>query len=204
MCLYMIYVCSRESMHSFDFHNLAKRNKTFYKRHKRTLCNFKISLQLYSIYPWLLLASLFYKCKRFRECLEIIHFCLSLCTPDKVYVNAANNFTEQTIFRTMKERLGLLMTFKYLIISFLNFRNPFCLLPNELKPLIDCHRIDFPLVVYSYVLSFLCYHHIGDYRGKLNTLCDLELKVKERYFVFPSNVFLNTANKCLDIAKALT
>lgn len=61
-----------------------------------------------------------------------------------------------------------------------------------------------PPVVYCYVLSFLCYHHISDYKGKLNALCDLELTVMERHFVFPSIVLLKTAKKCLNIAKSLT
>ncbi|CAC5418863.1 unnamed protein product [Mytilus coruscus] len=204
MDAFMLSLYSGASMQSLNFYNLTDGNNSFYKQYKNTLFYFKISLQSDSVSSWLLLASLFYNCKRYLECLEIIHFCLSRFTLDKIYIHVANNLTEQTIFKKMKQRFGLLITFKYLIIGFLNFKNPFGLLPNELKSLIRGNRIDFPPVVYSYVLSCLCYHHMRDYRKKLNALSDLELTVKERYFVFPSAILLKTAKECLDIAKALT
>ncbi|VDI01960.1 Hypothetical predicted protein [Mytilus galloprovincialis] len=198
MDAFLLSLYSGASMQSLTFYNLNDGNNSFYKQYKSTLFYFKIGLQSDYVSSWLMLASLFYKCKRYWECLDILHFCLSCVTPNKIYLHVANNLTEQTIFKKMKQRFGLLITFKYLITNFLNFRKPFGLLPNELKPLIRGNRIDFPPVVYANVLSFLCYHHMRDYRKKLNALSDLELTVKERYFV------LKTANECLDIAKALT
>lgn len=110
MYAYMLCVCSRESMQSFDFSNLTDRNKSFYKQHKRTIFNFKISLQSDSVASWLLLASLLYICKRFPECLRIVDYCLSLFTQDKIYLDVDNTLTEQTIFKKMKQTFGLLIT----------------------------------------------------------------------------------------------
>ncbi|XP_071142019.1 uncharacterized protein [Mytilus edulis] len=204
MCAYILSVCSRETVQSSDLFNLTIKNKTFYKQYKRIFGLFKISLQSDAVSSWLFLASLLYKCKRFLECIDIIKYCLSSCTPDKILLHFNNNLTEQTKFKNFTQRFGLLITWKYLIINPLMFRSPFSLLPNKLRPLIESDRIDFPPVVYSYVLLFLCYHHIRDFRGKISALWDLELTVKERYLVFPGARMLKTANKCLHIAKALT
>lgn len=82
---------------------------------------------------------------------------------------------------------------------------PFCLLPNELKPLIeDGSSISLLPAFYSHILLFLCCHHIGDNRGKLNAQRDLELAVREIYFVFSNGLALKTAQKCLNIVKAFT
>lgn len=99
MCAYMVCACFRESLQSFDLHHLSDRNKSFYNQFKRTLGFFKISFQRDSISSWLLFASFLFKCKRFPECLVIINYSLSNCTPDTIFLDFENSLLEQTVFR---------------------------------------------------------------------------------------------------------
>lgn len=161
------------------------RNKSIYQQYKRTLCYFKISLWSESISPWLLLASLFYKCKRY-PC-----FFFS-CTPDKMKLNHANSLAEQTVFKHMTENWWLLHAFKYLFIDNVCFQYPFCLLPYEIISLITDESLYFPPFVYSYLLQCLCCYHLGDVRGKQNALHDLELTIKEGYFIVEQEIILKT------------
>ncbi|XP_071142020.1 protein mab-21-like [Mytilus edulis] len=117
ICAYMLSVCSIKSMQSSDFYNLADKNKSFYKQYKRLFGHINIRLQSDSITPWLLLSSLFYKCKRFRECLNMINYCLFTCTPDRINVDFAYSLAEQTVFKQMKKTLGLMHACKYLILE---------------------------------------------------------------------------------------
>lgn len=83
----------------------------------------------------------------------------------------------------MKHRYGLLLAMKHFVIKDVWFRNPYCFLPDELKPLIAQGNILIPPVVYSYLLRFLCVPHLGDNRGKQISMHDLELTIRERYFI---------------------
>ncbi|XP_071142027.1 uncharacterized protein [Mytilus edulis] len=205
MCAYPISVCARTSVLNSDIFNLTDRNKSFYKQYKRLFVYFKISSQSDSVSSWLLVASLFYVCKRFRECLDIINYCLFSCTPDKIYVHTANSLVEQTVFEQMKQRLGLLLAFKHLVIEDVCFQHPFYLLPNELISLVTCEhpRLIFPPVVYAYLLQFLCYYHLDDCRGKHNALHNLELTIREQFLIFPSKSMLNRVNESLNLVKSL-
>ncbi|CAC5418867.1 unnamed protein product [Mytilus coruscus] len=203
ICAYILCVCSRESIQSSDFYNLTDKNKSFYKQYKRIFGYFKISLKSDSITSWLLLATLFYKCKRYRECLDIINYCLFSCTPDKIYLHCTNSLTEQTVFKQMQQKWGLLHAFKYLMIENVCFQYPFCLLPNELISLITGERLRFPPVVYSFLLQLLCCHHLSDYRGKHNALDNLELTIRKRYFIFPNKKIFRIVYKSLEIVRAL-
>ncbi|VDI59937.1 Hypothetical predicted protein [Mytilus galloprovincialis] len=200
---YILCVCSRETLESSETINLADKNKSFYRQNKKLFGHFKMSLQSDSVSSWLLLASLFYKCKRFRECLDIINYCLVSCTPDKIYLHAANSFAEQTVFQQMEKKWGLLHAFKYLMIDNVGFHYPFCLLPNELISLISCKPLIFPPVVYSYLLQFLCCHRLQDYIGKLNALQNLELTRRERYLIYPNEHILKIVDQSLEIVRAL-
>lgn len=107
----------RNSLHSTYFRNLTDRNKSFYKQYKRTLCNFRISLQIDPTSSWLFLSSLFYKCKRYQECLYIINCSLYSCTPSKINLHLENSLAEQTTFKEFKQRWGLYTALKHLVIK---------------------------------------------------------------------------------------
>lgn len=152
-----------------------------------------------------MLASLFYKHKRFHECIDVLNYGLSKCSPDKIKLHSDNSFSEQTIFRKMKDAIGLLSTCQHLLIESVQFHAPFCLLPVELTPVLKLFDEDFlmfPPVVYLKMLQFLCLHHLGDSRGKRNSLRELELTVRELYFIENESYF-KIAKTCLHIAKCM-
>ncbi|VDI83801.1 Hypothetical predicted protein [Mytilus galloprovincialis] len=198
LCSYILSEYAKEVLQSSHFRNMMVKNKSFYQLYKRTLC-----ICSDSISSWLLVATFFYQCKRFPECLVIINYTLSKCTPDKIYPKLTNSLFEQTVFKDMKHRCGLLLAIKHLIIDDASFRHPFSLLPDELMPLIVELNLLFPPVVYLCLLQFLCCHHLGDKRGKQNSLHGLELTIREQYFILHNDETLITIYAILDIVKAL-
>ncbi|VDI13075.1 Hypothetical predicted protein [Mytilus galloprovincialis] len=155
------YLISLQWMQLPNNNNLiTDRNKSFYKQYKKSLHYFKAGLFCNIISAWSSLASLFYKHKRFHECIDVLNYCLSKCTPDKNKLHSDNDLSEQTIFRKMKDAIGLLSTCKHLLIESVQFHAPFCLLPVELTPvlkLFDEVFLMFPPVVYLQILLFYAY-----------------------------------------------
>ncbi|VDI80874.1 Hypothetical predicted protein [Mytilus galloprovincialis] len=204
---YMLSLISNYWMQSQDCSNLIEINKSVYKQYQKRLCCFKAGLDCDVSSTWLLLASLFYKHKRLTECKFILNYCLSKLTPDKIILSFTNTLSEQTLFQKFHDAFGLILTCKHLIINELSFNKPHNLLPVELIPSTKqdaCDRIRvFPSVVYLYMLSFLCCHHLGDNRGKLNALRDLQLTIRERYFISPYETHFQIAYTCLKIAKSM-
>ncbi|XP_063400192.1 uncharacterized protein LOC134684813 [Mytilus trossulus] len=203
MCVYIICDSARKSIQKSDMLNLTDRNKSFYKQYKILFAYLKITLQSDSISSWLLLASLFYNCKQYQECLDMTNYYLSRCTPDMIYLHSNNSLAEQTVFEQMKQRLGLALAFKHLVIEDVWFQYPFDLLPDELIPLVVNENLPIPPVVYSYLLQFLCCHYLGDKGGKHSTLHDLKLTIKERYFIWEDDYTLKTLTQIFEIVKAL-
>lgn len=103
----------------------------------------------------------------------------------------------------MKQRMGLLLALKYLTIENVCFKHPYSLLPDELKPVISCDILNFPPVVYSYLLQFLCCYHLQDKRGKRSGLQALLLSIQERYLIFPRGDVWNTIKKSLKVLISL-
>ncbi|CAC5418864.1 unnamed protein product [Mytilus coruscus] len=120
------------------------------------------------------------------ECLTKFKYNLSKCSPDMIHLHLANSLVEQTAFEEIKHRCGLLLAIKHLVIENVCFRHPCCLLPDELIPVITGESLIFPLVVYSYLLQFLCCYQLRDNRGKQKALHDLELTINKRCFISPS------------------
>lgn len=187
-----------------DCLHLKERNKSVYGQYKRILRYFNTATYFSSVNAWAVLASLFYKCDRNRECLHILNYSLSKCTTDKILISLSNNIEEQTVLQKLNQTLGLSLTCKYLIIGDVNMKKTFHLLPTELAPLIS-EKIDavtsFPPVVYLNVLNYFCLHHLEDCSSKMVALRDLELTVREKYFIIENKEQLTTANQCIDIAK---
>ncbi|CAG2231746.1 unnamed protein product [Mytilus edulis] len=189
--------------------NLTISNKSFYRQNHIMFGSVKLGLSSDVLNSWILFASSLYQCKRLKECIYIINYCLSKCTPDKIacYLSDARysySLEEQTVFNRMRQRVGLIATCKNLIIQDVVFYYPFILLPAELIRLPRVSDMMFiPSVVYCHVLLFLCFHHLRDYRGKLTARRDLELTIRERYFISHDEGTLTTVNQCLDIVKAL-
>ncbi|CAC5379440.1 unnamed protein product [Mytilus coruscus] len=117
--------------------------------------------------------------------------------------------SEQTYFQKVSEAVGFLLRCKHLVIRILMFTKPYYLLPVELIPLIPLNvnvtnnRCVIPSVVYLNMLSFLCLYHLGDDRGKLDALRNLELTIRKKYFIVPNEKNFQSSNICLQIAKSM-
>ncbi|CAG2231753.1 unnamed protein product [Mytilus edulis] len=129
------------------------------------------------------------------------------CSPDRIqcyFADARYSLEEQTVFNRMRQRVGLIATCKNLIIRNVVFNYPFTLLPTELTRLPRVYNFIYvPSVVYCHVILFLCFHHLRDARGKLTARRDLQLTIKERYFIRHDEITLKIVYQCLDIVKAL-
>ncbi|XP_063406540.1 uncharacterized protein LOC134690497 [Mytilus trossulus] len=164
-----------------------RNNKSFYKQNHFVLGTVKIALSSNVLGSWLLFASYLYQCKRFKECIYIINYCLSECTPDKIpcySIGSHFSLKEHTVFDKMQRRVGLIDTCKNLLIQDVVFYHPFILVPTELTRLSRfLNMIRIPSVVYCHVLLFLCFHPLRDDRGKLTALRELQLTIRKRYCI---------------------
>ncbi|XP_071143037.1 cyclic GMP-AMP synthase-like receptor 2 [Mytilus edulis] len=206
MSSYMMSLISNNSLLLSSL-NYEGGNKSLYKQYQTSLNCYKVGMYNDVTSAWSLLASLFYKYKRFQECIEILNYTLSKCAPGKIMLCFDNSLLEQTDFQKVKDALGFILACKHLIINSVSFSEPYYLLPEELTPLIQHDVYDntcsIPPVVYLNILSFLCLHHLDDQRGKLIVLRELELTIREEYFIFPIETNFQIANKCLEIAKSM-
>ena len=57
------------------------------------------------------------------------------------------------------------------------------LIPHELKLEVQDDNLYVPPVVMSHCLRFLCYHHLYNIVNRQQSLLDLYLTIKEKYFV---------------------
>jgi hypothetical protein len=57
------------------------------------------------------------------------------------------------------------------------------LIPHQLKPEVQDGYFTVPPVVMSHCLRFLCYHHLHNIVNRQQSLRDIYLTIKERYFV---------------------
>jgi hypothetical protein len=64
------------------------------------------------------------------------------------------------------------------------------LIPHELKLEVQDGTFDVPPVVMSHCLRFLCYHHLYNIVNRQQSLRDLYLTIKARYFI-PKNQLSN-------------
>lgn len=203
LCIYMISAYSRQAIQSSDLCNLSDRNKLFYKQYQRLFGFFRITLRSDSIISWLLLASFFYKCKRFRECTDVINYSLSNCTLDKILLQRDNSLAEQTVFQEMKQKYGLMIAHKHVLYEYICFREPFSLLPSELTPITNELAVLIPPVFYCHLLKFLCFYQLGDNRGKIDAINDMDQTIRRRKLVILNEPMLEKVKKIFIIVKNL-
>ena len=135
---------------------------------------------------WLLYASFYYVLGQYNTTLRIIDHVLSRCTPDMIRLCKANYTTDDSkyykhnvgcskITLNEKMRLATINTVFYLKKS--------TLIPHELEPEVHDDCFEVPPVVLSHCLRFLCYHHLSSIINRQQSLRDLYLTIKEKYFV---------------------
>ncbi|VDI01675.1 cyclic GMP-AMP synthase [Mytilus galloprovincialis] len=200
---YMMSQVFNELLQLPDRYQFTESNKSVYEQYQISLNCFKAGIHFNVTATWLLLASLYYKYRRFHECIDIINYSLSKCTPDKILLHLDKTFKDQTYFQQMRKSVGFLSTCKHLVVENVWFRPPFTLLPVELTPLIESvvHAKFIPAVVYLNSLTFLCSYHLEDIRGLHTALRNLELTIRDKYFIIPNEPNLKIANQCLYLVK---
>jgi hypothetical protein len=62
------------------------------------------------------------------------------------------------------------------------------LIPHELKPEVQDGNFTVPPVVMSHCLRFLCYHHLYNIVNRQQSLRDIYLTIKEKYFISESRL----------------
>jgi hypothetical protein len=140
---------------------------------------------------WLLYASFYYVLGQYNTTLKIIDYVLSRCTPDMIMLGKINYTTDDikyykqnvccsTITLNDKMRLTTLCSVSYVKQS--------PLMPRELQPEVQEHIFDVPPVVMSHCLRFLCYHHLHNIVNRQQSLRDLYLTIKEKYFIFENEL----------------
>ncbi|CAG2187998.1 EXOC3 [Mytilus edulis] len=137
---YMMSQVFNELLQLPDRYQFTESNKSVYEQYQISLNCFKAGIHFNVTATWLLLASLYYKYRRFHECIDIINYSLSKCTPDKILLHLDKTFKDQTYFQQMRKSVGFLSTCKHLVVENVWFRPPFTLLPVELTPLIESVR----------------------------------------------------------------
>lgn len=203
LCKYILSLASNKYMQQTKPFDLIRCNKSFYRHYYITFGIFKIGLYSNIMSAWLLLASFMYQQERFRECIDIINYGLSKCTPDVISSYSEHNLKQHNYFHRMKQSYGLLVTCKKLYFQNINFHYPFSFWPKELTLLDDNEAISISPVVYSYVLSSLCCHHLRDVTGKLNAIRDLKSTLDDIDVFNPNRETWVIKNACFFKVKQL-
>ena len=132
---------------------------------------------------------IYYVLGQYNTTLKIIDHVLSRCTPDMI-VLGKNNYTTDDI-KYYKQNVGcskitLNEKMRLATIGTVCYAKQSTLIPHELKPEVQDGGFIVPPVVMSHCLRFLCYHHRYNIVNRQQSLRDLYLAIKERYFV-PQN-----------------
>jgi hypothetical protein len=140
---------------------------------------------------WLLYASFYYVIGQYNTTLKIIDHVLSRCTPDMIRLRQTNYTTndikyyKQTVGCsnfTLNEKMRLAM------IDNVWYVKQSTLIPHELKLEVQGCNFFVTPVVMSHCLRFLCYHHLYNIVNRQQSLRDLYLTIKERYFISTSEL----------------
>ena len=135
---------------------------------------------------WLLYASFYYVLGQYKTTLKIIDHVLSRCTPDMFMLHIHKSSTDDITY--YKQNVGcsnITLNEKMRLATIDNVRyvTQSTLIPHELKPEVQDGLFIAPPVVMSHCLRFLCYHHLHNIVNRQQSLRDLFLTIKERYFV---------------------
>jgi hypothetical protein len=140
---------------------------------------------------WLLYASFYYVIGQYNTTLKIINHVLSRCTPDMIRLRQTNYTTNDIKYYkqnvgcsnfTLNEKMRLAM------IDNVWYVKQSTLIPHELKLEVQGCNFSVTPVVMSHCLRFLCYHHLYNIVNRQQSLRDLYLTIKERYFISTSEL----------------
>jgi hypothetical protein len=183
ICIYYYAMTSQMIVQRFPFPTTNIHNAHVIRRyHKHLLDGTKSD----AVTGWLLYASFYYVLGQYETTLQIIDHVLSRCAPDMIMLYITNYTTDaikyykqnvgcSTITLNEKMRLATINNVCYVKQS--------TLIPHELKLEVQEYPFYVPPVVMSHCLRFLCYHHLDNIVNRQQSLRDLYLTIKERYFV---------------------
>ncbi|XP_076086500.1 uncharacterized protein LOC143057146 [Mytilus galloprovincialis] len=184
--LYAYYISQRGSRQAqcLPLDGAFINNKYKYKQYKSYLSTLLTNVFHDAVSGWLMVASLFYKTKQYREALHIIRYSLSKCTPDKLYKGLTLtdiHYQSLKLLPFIKKNVVYLL--KIMFIDLIGFNVNSTLIPDELEMEVRGITDLFPAIAYAYFLSFLCHYHINNVRQCQDSLEGLELVIAESYLI---------------------
>lgn len=133
---------------------------------------------------WLMIASLFYKTKQYRNALDIIKYSLSKCTHEKLFrCRTLSDIQYKTLKLQSFQKQSFESMQKVMFIDTVLFPKKSTLLPDELQMVGSNDTHYFPSTAYAYFLNFLCDHHLNNFTQCNDSLQVLELVAKELYLI---------------------
>ena len=190
LCRYYYAVISQNIVHKLPFPTTNIHIAHVIRRYHKHLHD---GTKSDAVTGWLLYASFYYVLGQYNITLKIIDHVLSCCTPDMIMLGMAFYTTDD--IKYYKENVGcskitLNEKMRLATISSVWYVKKSTLIPHELKLEVQDGNFYVPPVVMSHCLKFLCYHHLYDIVNRQQSLRDLYLTIKARYFV-PKNQLSN-------------
>ncbi|VDI46964.1 Hypothetical predicted protein [Mytilus galloprovincialis] len=160
-------------------------NKSTYKHYKTNIHNVLLSTRHDAVSGWLWLASLFYKRKEYKKAVGVLQYCLSKCTPEKLYRGMNLSHYHKELFNwPLFRKMTTVQLLKFLHLDcVLFFSNSLLLVPDELRIDGKVNEVIVGALVYVYFLIFLCNYHLHNTKQCLDSLRDLQLTIEKNYFI---------------------
>ncbi|XP_052083676.1 uncharacterized protein LOC127721004 [Mytilus californianus] len=175
-------------------------NKYQYKQFKQCLSYLLQSITHDAVSGWLMVASLFYKKKKYNSALTVLSYALGKCTREKVFKVAYVSAERRKLLRSITFRnLGIFRAFRILYLNSILFNEKSSLIPDELQIDVDVRGNLLPSVAYAHFLSFLCHYHLNNTKHYQESLGSLQLTIEEEYFI-PGVGFKSLSYNCLGVA----
>ncbi|XP_052086701.1 uncharacterized protein LOC127724006 [Mytilus californianus] len=207
VCAYLLSLRHQTIAHSrMCMVDKNKRNNKYnYKRYRKCMFHLLLGVHHDVAAGWLLLASFFYTCKQYRECIHIIIQCLSECDASKILLKLRVELKSQNAFEKLRMTYMnqcLLAACRYAIINDVYMTESSHLLPAELKCTVKELEY-FPPHLFGHLLLFLCFHHLEDFTGKGYALRDLEIIIRKGYYITNNQVQRLLCSLCFDVVKQM-
>jgi hypothetical protein len=183
LCKYHYAMTSQMIVQKLPFPNTNKPNVHVIRRYHKHLHD---GTKRDAVSGWLLYASFYYVLGQYNTTLKIIDHVLSRCTPDMLMLGRFS-YTSNDI-KYYKQNVGcsnIILNEKMRLATIFNveYVKQSTLIPHQLKPEVQDGYFTVPPVVMSHCLRFLCYHHLHNIVNRQQSLRDIYLTIKERYFV---------------------
>ena len=179
---YYVRIC-QTIVHKLPFPSTNKPNVHVIRRYHKHLHD---GTKSDAVTGWLLYASFYYVVGQYNTTLKIIDHVLSRCTPDMIMLRMTNYTTDD--IKYYKQNVGcskitLDEKMRLATIDSVWYVKQSTLIPLELKLEVQDQFFIVPPVVMSHCLRFLCYHHLHNIVNRQQSLRDLYLTIKEKYYI---------------------